>query len=159
MFGITRSATLAMVIAAVAVSAVPNVADAQMAGDAIKARQGLMKSNGKNFGIIAGFVKKGKGTAADVAKSGRQIASNISAFPNNFPKGTSRDDGAGKTRAKAEIWQNWSRFTKGAAGVAKLALDLSLAAETGDKGAIGKAMGAMGKGCGGCHKAWRGPKN
>jgi cytochrome c556 len=159
MLGIIRSATLALAVAAVAVSAVPNSADAQMASDAIKARQGLMKSNGKNFGIIAGFVKKGKGTAADVARSGRQIASNISRFPNNFPKGTGRDDGAGKTRAKAEIWSNWSKFTMGAAGVAKLALDLSLAAESGDKDAMGKAMGAMGKGCGGCHKAWRGPKN
>ena len=159
MFGITRSATLAMVIAAVAVLAMPNVANAQMAGDAIKARQSLMKNNGKNIGVIAGFVKKNKGTAANVAVSARNIASNLSKFPNNFPKGTSQGAGAGKTRAKAEIWQNWSKFTKGAAGVAKLALDLSLAAETGDKGAIGKAMGAMGKGCGGCHKAWRGPRN
>ena len=60
MFRVIRSATFAMVIAAVAVSAVPNVADAQMAGDAIKARQGLMKNNGKNFGVISGFVKKAR---------------------------------------------------------------------------------------------------
>ncbi len=160
MLGWIRNGMLALLMAAVAVTVVPNVADAQMGGDAIKARQGLMKNNGKNMGVIAGFVKKDKGTAADVARSGRQIASNISAFPNNFPKGTSQGAGAGKTRAKAEIWQNWSKFVGGAAKAAKLALDLSLAAETGDKGAIGKAMGALGKnGCGGCHKAFRGPKN
>ncbi len=40
-----------------------------------------------------------------------------------------------------------------------MALDLSLAAETGEKSAIGKGLGALGKGCGGCHKAFRGPKN
>ena len=40
-----------------------------------------------------------------------------------------------------------------------LALELAMAADTGDKGAIGKAMGALGKGCGGCHKPFRGPKN
>ena len=160
MFGWMKSGMLALLVAAVAVSAMPNPASAQSAGQAIEARKGLMKSNSRNFKIIAAFVKKGQGTAADVARSGRQIASNISAFPNNFPKGTSQGAGAGKTRAKAEIWQNWSKFIGGAAKAAKLALDLSLAAETGDKGAIGKAMGALGKnGCGGCHKAFRGPKN
>ena len=159
MFGWMKSGMLALLVAAVAVSAMPNPASAQSAGQAIEARKGLMKSNSRNFKIIAAFVKKGQGTAADVARSGRQIASNISAFPNNFPKGTSRDDGAGKTRAKAEIWQNWSSFVGFAADRAKLALDLSIAAETGDKGAIGKAMGALGKGCGSCHKAWRGPKS
>jgi cytochrome c556 len=159
MFSVIRSGIPALIVAALAVSAMPGPADAQMAGKAIEARKAIMKNNGKNFGVIAGFVKKGKGTAADAARSARQIASNLSRFPNNFPEGTSQGAGAGTTRAKAEIWQNWSRFTGGAASVAKLALDLSLAAETGDKGAIGKAMGAMGKGCGGCHKAWRGPKN
>jgi cytochrome c556 len=130
-----------------------------MAGKAIDARRAIMKSNGKNMRVVVGFMKKGVGTTADVAVAARNIASNLSRFPNNFPKGTAQGTGAGNTRAKAEIWGNWSRFTGGAARVAKLALDLSLAAETGDKGAIGAARGALGKGCGGCHKAWRGPKN
>ena len=160
MFGAIRSATLAMVIAAVAVSAVPKVADAQMAGDAIKARQGLMKNNGKNFGVIAGFVKKGKGTAAAAASSARKIASNVSLVVDLFPKGTSMTDSVAKNRAKPEIWQDRAKFVAAAANLVKLAWDLSLAAETGDKGAMGKAMGAMGKnGCTGCHKLFRGPKN
>ncbi len=57
MLGVIRSATLAMVIAAVAVAAMPNVADAQMAGKAIDARRGLMKNNGKNMKVIVGFMK------------------------------------------------------------------------------------------------------
>ncbi len=154
-----RRAMFVLVAAALAVATVPNQADAQMAADPIKARQALMKSNGKNMRVIVGFMKKGMGSAADVAASARNIASGLSAFPNNFPKGTAQGSGAGNTRAKAEIWQDWSRFTGGAARGAKLALDLSLAAETGDKGAIGQALGALGKGCGGCHKAFRGPKN
>ncbi len=160
MLGSIRSGMLALLMAAVAVSTVPNSADAQMAGKAIEARKALMKNNGKNMKVIGGFMKKSMGTTADVAMSARNIASNLASFPNNFPKGTSQGGGAGKTRAKAEIWQNWSKFVGGAAKGAKLALDLSLAAETGDKGAIGKALGALGKnGCGGCHKAFRGPKN
>ena len=160
MLGVIRSATLAMVIAAVAIAAVPNVADAQMAGKAIDARRGLMKNNGKNMKVIVGFMKKSMGTAADVAKSARIIASNTAQLPNHYPKGTAQGSGAGNTRAKAEIWTDWSGFASASAKGTRLALELAMAADTGNKGAIGKALGALGKpGCGGCHKAFRGPKN
>ncbi len=160
MLGVIRSATLAMVIAAVAIAAVPNVADAQMAGKAIDARRGLMKNNGKNMKVIVGFMKKGMGTAADAAKSARMIASNIAQFPNHYPKGTAQGTGAGNTRAKAEIWTDWAGFAGASSKGAQLALELAMAADTGNKGAMGKALGALGKnGCGGCHKAFRGPKN
>ncbi len=159
MLGAVRSAMLALAIAAVAIFAMPSSVDAQMAGKAIDARRAIMKNNGKNIKVIVGFMNKGMGTAADVAMSARNIASGLASFPNNFPKGTSQGSGAGNTRAKGEIWQNWARFVGGADKGARLALDLSLAAETGDKGAIGAALGTLGKGCGGCHKAFRGPKN
>ena len=153
MLGAIRNATLALVIAAVAVSAMPSSVDAQMAGKSIEARRALMKNNGKNIKVIVGFVKKGMG------KSARMIASNLAQLPNHYPKGTSQGSGAGNTRAKAEIWIEWARLTGRAAKVNQLALELAMAADTGDKGAIGKALGALGKGCGGCHKAFRGPKN
>ena len=159
MLGAVRSATLALAIAAVAISAMPSSVDAQMAGKAIDARRAIMKNNGKNIKVIVGFMKKGMGTAADVAMSARNIASGLASFPNNFPKGTSQGAGAGNTRAKAEIWTQWARFAGGSAKGTELALKLAMAADTGDKGAIGKALGALGKGCGGCHKAFRGPKN
>ncbi len=159
MLGVIRSATLAMEIAAVAVAAMPNVADAQMAGKAIDSRRALMKNNGKNMKVIVGFMKKGMGTAADAAKSARMIASNTAQLPNHYPKGTAQGSGAGNTRAKAEIWTEWARFAGASAKGTELALKLAMAADTGDKGAIGKAMGALGKGCGGCHKPFRGPKN
>ena len=160
MLGAVRNATLALVIAAVAVSAMPSSVDAQMAGKAIEARRALMKSNGKNIKVIVGLVKKGMGTAADAAKSARMIASNLAQLPNHYPKGTAQGSGAGNTRAKAEIWTEWARFTGGAAKGNELALKLAMAADTGNKGAMGKALGALSKnGCGGCHKAFRGPKN
>ena len=159
MLGVIRNATLALVIAAKAVSAMPSSVDAQMAGKSIEARRALMKNNGKNMKVIVGFVKKGMGTAADAAKSARMIASNIAQLPNHYPKGTAQGSGAGNTRAKAEIWTEWARFAGASAKGTELALNLAMAADTGDKGAIGKAMGALGKGCGGCHKPFRGPKN
>ena len=57
-----------------------------MAGKAIDARRALMKNNGKNMKVIVGFMKKGMGTAADVAMSARNIASGLASLPNNFPK-------------------------------------------------------------------------
>ena len=51
MFGLMRSGMLALLVAALAVSAMPSSADAQMAGKAIDARRAIMKSNGKNFGV------------------------------------------------------------------------------------------------------------
>ena len=99
MLGWIRSGMVALVMAAVAVSAMPNSADAQMGGKSIEARRGLMKSNGKNIKVVVGFVKKGMGSAADVARSARMIASNLSQLPNHFPKGTAQGSGAGNTRA------------------------------------------------------------
>ena len=154
-----RGATLALVIAAISISAMPSSVDAQMADKSIDARRALMKSIGKNIRVVVGFMKKGKGTTADVAMSARMIASNMAQFPNHYPKGTAQGSGVGNTRAKAEIWTAWSRFARASAKGTELALDLAMAADTGDKAAVGKALGALGKGCGGCHKAFRGPKN
>ena len=157
--GAVRSATLALVIAAVGVTAMPSFADVQMAGKAIDARRGLMKNIGKNMKVVVGFVKKGKGTASDVAKSARIIASNIAEFPNHYPRGTAQGTAAGNTRAKVDIWTRWTSFTGAAAKATDIALKLATAADTSDKDALGATMGGLGKSCGGCHKSFRGPKN
>ena len=160
MLKFVRGATLALVVGALAVSAMPSSVDAQMAGKAIDARRGLMKNTGKNMKVIAGFMKKGMGTASDVAKSARIIAASIAELPNHYPKGTAQGSGAGNTRAKAEIWTNWAGYASASAKGTDLALKVAMAADSGNKGAIGAALGALGKGgCGGCHKAFRGPKN
>jgi len=76
-----------------------------------------------------------------------------------FPKGTSLNDDAGKTRAKPDIWRNWSGFKARAATLKAEATKLSQAAKSGDKTAIATAFGSLGKnGCGGCHRQFRGPR-
>ena len=155
---IGRAVAVALVLGSMVVAGA-GVATAQSAGEAIKQRQALMKANGKAFGVFVNFVKKGQGSAADVGTNARIVASNVAQFVNLFPKGTSLADGAGKTRAKPEIWQKWAAFEGAAAKTSKLAWDLSLAAASGDKQAIGAAFGKLGKdGCTACHKTFRGLK-
>ena len=118
-----------------------------------------MKNMSKNIKVVASFVKKGKGTTEDVARSARMIASDIAQFPNYYPKGTAQGSAAGNTRSKAEIWTQWASFTGAAAKATDSTLNLAMAADIGNKDSLGSAMGSPGKSCGGCHKPYRGPKN
>lgn len=71
-----------------------------------------------------------------------------------FPAGEMYD----KSRAKPEIWSDWDGFVAASDNFAKATPALVEAAKTGDAGAIGAALGAVGKTCGGCHESYRGPE-
>jgi len=146
--------------AALAVAIVASTAPVQAGpADTIKERRALMKNYGKNMKAISGYLKKGRGTAADVAASADKIAANASKIVALYPKGTATSDNVGKTRAKPEIWSERAKFEDAVGKLKTLAMNLAAAARTGNKGAIGKAMGAMGKqSCGGCHRAFRAKK-
>ena len=131
---------------------------AQSPGKVIKERQALMKSNSKNFKVIKGFVKKGKGSAADVRKAAMVLASNAARIPGLFVKGTSLKDGVGQTRAKPAIWVMWADFEAASAKLKAAGANLAKVAAGGDAAAIKVAAGAIGKSCGGCHKPFRGPR-
>lgn len=128
-------------------------------GETIEKRKALMKKNGGYMKQIGGFVKAGKGSAADVALAGQGISASAKAMSGLFPKGTSTADGVGKTRAKPEIWMQRAKFDAATTNLAALADKLTAAAGTGNKKAIAVAMGNLGKkGCGGCHGAFRAKK-
>ena len=123
MLGAVKCAMLALMIAAMTMTAMTmtamtSFADVQMASKAIDARRSLMKNMSKNIKVVASFVKKGKGTTEDVARSARMIASDIARFPNYYPKGTAQGSAAGNTRPKAEIWTRWTQCTGTAAKAA-----------------------------------------
>ncbi len=130
----------------------------QSPGKVIKERRALMQSNNKNFKMIRAFVKSGKGSAADMAAAGRQLASNAARIPGLFVKGTSLADGVGQTRAKPAIWVKWADFEAAAAGLKAAGENLAKVAASGEVAAIKVAAGAIGKACGGCHKQFRGPR-
>ena len=76
-----------------------------------------------------------------------------------FPKGTSSKDRPGQTRAKPNIWAKKAAFDQAADIFVVYADRLAAAAGTGDKKAVGAAMGQLGRRvCGGCHSNFRGPK-
>ncbi len=128
------------------------------AADAIKERRALMKSNAGHMRAIAGFVKKGKGSAAEAARHAEGLAANAAKIAGLYPKGTSAADGVGQTRAKPAIWTERGKFEAFANNLKTAAMGFTATAGSGDKKAMGMAMGGIGKNCGGCHRAFRAPK-
>ena len=136
--------------------------------DPIQERKGLMRDNGGNMKAIGAYLKTDKGSTADVASRARKIADNAKKIKGLFPEGTSLKDRPGQTRAKPAIWakraihnqaEDMAAFNQAADIMGVYAMKLADAADSGDKKAIGAAMGQLGKrGCGGCHSDFRGPK-
>jgi len=117
------------------------VADGHGGNPAVKARNAIMGLYSFNLGAAA-----------------TQLAA-LAAFDQTsyWVEGTAQGQVEG-SRAKAEIW------TDAAGWGEKLELmktgSASLAAVAGDGlDALKAGMGAAGKGCGDCHKAYRGPRN
>lgn len=114
----------------------------------------------KNFKVVKDFVKEGKGSAQDVAKAADALVAVAPKLPALFPKGTGRPDvDAKKTRALPKIWEDWAGFEAAAKILGAEAAKLSMVAAGGNKDAIAAQFGVTGKkGCGGCHKPFRGKK-
>jgi len=128
---------------------------------AIEMRLKLMKGGVlKNFLYVKKFVKDGKGSAAGVAAHASLLNDASTQIVARFPKGSGRGDFDEKTtRALPKIWENWRGFQAAAMRLTEESATLARIAAGGDKDAIAKQFGRMGKlGCGGCHKLFRGAK-
>lgn len=73
-------------------------------------------------------------------------------IPTEFPAGT---ESGHETKAKPEIWSDAAGFAKAAAGLQEAATKLVTLAEADDKAGFAEQFEAMGKTCGGCHRAYR----
>ena len=126
----------------------------------IEQRIKLMKQTSKAFKVVKKFVKSGEGTAADVAASAQKVSMYAGKMVELFPKGTHRGAYDEKTtRALPKIWEDWNGFKAAADVLATESAKLAKIAAMGDAGAIAAQFGATGKkGCGGCHKPFRGAK-
>jgi cytochrome c556 len=148
---------IAAVAAGAALFSADSISAAMTGKAAIEARQDAMKSLGKDNKAVQGFVKDGKGSAADVEKAAMSMAAAAKKLPSLFPKGSGRGDFSDKeTRADPKIWSDWAGFEKAAGVLAAESTKLAAVAKTGDKGAIAKQVGKLG--CGGCHDTYRGEK-
>jgi cytochrome c556 len=124
-------------------------------GEAIALRQAIMKSNGAHFVAIKSAIAAGSGKA--VALQANAIAAIAPNIHLAFPKGSG--PGAGKTRAKANIWTEWDKFNADAKRLQTLALELAQVARTNDKRKMGAQFAKLARmGCGGCHDTFRAKK-
>lgn len=121
-------------------------------GDAIQTRKAVMSSIGAHMnGIRAGMAAK---NGKLVAGHARALAALAPVLPHLFPKGSG--PGAGETRARPEIWENWDDFVATTAALREAANELALVTELGDMAEIAAQFGVMAKtGCAACHRRFR----
>ena len=147
-------------VLAVAVFAGASVASAQEDhSGAVKARMAHMQLNGFYMGQLAAIAK---GQVEYDAAKATAIASSLLALANMdgsamWPPGS--DNGAlpGKTRAKPEIWTTFPAVMEKADALAT-ALEAMVEAAGTDLASLQGAFGAVGAGCGGCHRPFRAEK-
>jgi cytochrome c556 len=98
-----------------------------------------------------------KAAAPDMVKI-TAAAATINGFapkiPSWFPAGSGPQDGI-KTDALAAVWTDAAGFAAAADKFKGAALAFDVAAQTGNKAAIGAAMQALGGACKGCHDKFR----
>jgi cytochrome c556 len=117
--------------------------------DVIEKRQKAMKSNSADAKAIKAAVEA-KDYATIEAKA-KDIMGTADKIPSLFPKGSTK----GKTKAKAEIWENSDEFAKDAKALSKAAGALAAAAKGGNDAEVGVKVKEMGDACGACHKQFR----
>ena len=117
----------------------------------IKYRRNVMKSHAAHIGAIGGIVKGQVPYTGHVAVHASALQGTSKLILQLFPEGS----GIGETRAKPEIWQRWSEFEQAAKRLQRETAKLVQIAESGDIKQITPQFIAVGKACGGCHKAFR----
>ena len=117
----------------------------------IKYRQNVMKSQGGHLGAIFAVLKNQLSFQGHIADHAQGIHLTSQMIVGMFPEGS----GSGKTQAKPEIWENWSKFKMAAEALQKESAALVTVAQSGDMQAIGKQAQALVKTCSGCHKHFR----
>lgn len=145
-----------LALATVALSLLAAPALAGPKEEAVEARQGQYKLMKANMGVLAGMAK---GEIEYDAEKAKMHAANLAALGKNnigflYVPGTSTDEMAGKTRALPNIWTDMA----GVGAVAKKygAAVAALQPVAGEgRAALGKAVGAVGAGCKGCHDTYR----
>jgi cytochrome c556 len=120
--------------------------------DVIEKRQKAMKGNSEEAKAIKAAVESKDYSTIEM--KAKDIMGTAEKIPDLFPKGSTK----GKTKAKAEIWDNWDDFQKNAKNLRKATSELADAAKAKDDAAITVKVKAVSEACGTCHKAFRAEK-
>ncbi|MEM8796000.1 MAG: cytochrome c [Pseudomonadota bacterium] len=145
----------AAIAAAVSISvSAPSFADP--IDDVIEARRGYYKLVGLNFGQV---VAMAKGEADYDAEAAKNAATNLQALSKLhllplFPPGSDNEVKKGKTRSLAKIWSDFPGVVEKVQAW-QGAVDNLVTVSADGRGALGPAVGEVGKTCGACHDAYR----
>ena len=122
----------------------------------IKYRKNIMKALGNHISVIASNIKGKVNLNSDILPHSNALYITLAAIDieKTFPEGTSNNSGL-KTKSLSNIWTEKKLFEESMNNSTARAKELITAAESGDKSAIGKALGALGKTCGNCHNKFR----
>ncbi len=147
-----------LTIATIAFASVATAQDAPFARE-IKARQGIMTYRAIQLGVLGGMAK---GEIEYNAESAQKAADNLmTAITIDasmlWPKGSDNSANPAST-ALAKMWEDGSGIGDKAKAMVDAGAAMQAAAGTGLDG-LKTAMGPVGEGCGGCHKAFRVPTN
>lgn len=127
---------------------------AQQDADYVVYRQKVMQGIGANMGSIGQIFKKKLPLQGNVEQHALIISRAATLISSAFKKQVT----SGKTDAKPEIWQDWSKFQQAAKALQEQSAKLARVAKSGNVKAIIGELKATGKRCGGCHKKFRKPK-
>ena len=127
----------------------------QQAAASIQTRQGLFKLMGQQFGPIGGMLRNPASfDAAVVARNAPRIEVLASMIPEQFTNDTRKFTGT-PTKALEGIWNSQADFKVKADALSTAAAALTAASKGGDRAAITKAAGDVGRACGSCHDNYR----
>ena len=142
---------------ALAVFTGSGVANAQQDhSGAVKARIAYMQLNGFFMGQLAAVAK---GQVPYDAAQATGVAKSLLALSNMdagamWPPGSDNQALPGKTRAKPELWTTFPAVME-KANALNTALEAMVVAAGTDLASLQGAFGAVGAGCGGCHRSFR----
>ena len=154
---IAGAAALAMALAVFTGSGMASAQEDHSA--AVKARQAHMQLNGFFMGQLAaiakGQVPYDAAQATGVVNS--MLALNTMDVGAMWPPGSDNQALPGKTRALPEIWTTFPAVVEKGDALTK-ALEAMVVAAGTDLASLQGAFGAVGAGCGGCHRSFRAEK-
>ena len=120
------------------------------AKDLIAYRQGVMEALGKHVGAISMMVR-GKVPYDHMVDQANALAATAATVGDVFPAGSD----AGETHALPAIWEQQEDFQSKVTALQDASRNFASVAASGDKAAIGKALGAVGGSCKGCHDDYK----
>lgn len=119
-------------------------------------RKTVMKAQSAHLRAIKAIVRGKVDLTGQLANHAKALDLTGKGLTDLFPAGTGPDKI--KSRAKADIWQDWKKFEASAKKLQGETAKLVKVANGGDKEAIAAQFKAVGKACGGCHKPFRAKK-